>query len=120
MNLEEKITELVDSVKKTSKYKNYKKAKKDFENDPEAVKILKNFQKAKSELAILKQGNFEGIKEQEKKVKELADKVLAKDEIQNYMKSRKQYKELVEEIAVSISEGIDFPIKLPEKKSCCG
>ena len=120
MDLVKKINELAKAVKETDQYKNYKQAKYSFEDNPEARGLLNDFQEAKSELAILNDGGFEGIESQRKKVKRLSNKVLDNKEIQDYMKAKKEYQNLVDQIAATLSDKIDFPVHKPKKKSCCG
>lgn len=119
MNLVEKIDELAKTVKETNKYKNYKQAKDSFEEDSEARGLLNDFQEAKSELAILSDGGFEGVEKQRKKVKRLSNEVLDNEEIQQFMKAKKEYQKLVDQIAATLSDKIDFPVHKPKKKSCC-
>lgn len=119
MDLVQKINELAKAIKETEQYKNYKKAKDKFEEDPEARGLLNEFKKAKSELAILNDGGFDGVEKQRKKVSNLSTKVLEKEEIQKYMKRRKEYQNLVEQVAATLSDKIDFPVNKPKKKSCC-
>ena len=120
MDLLTGINQLSQAVKESEEYKNYKKAKNDFEKDPQARGILNDFKKAKSELAILKDGGFDGVKKQQKKVDKLSKKVLDKKEIQDYLKAKKEYQKLVEKIATVLSDKIDFPVHKPKNKSCCG
>ncbi len=120
MQITEKVKELSEEIKKTESFKKYQESKKIFEQDNGARNLLNNFQEAKNELMILKQGGFDGVEEQAKKTKKLSLEVLKNKTIQDYIEARKNYSRLVEDLAVAISEEIDFPIKLPEKKSCCG
>lgn len=120
MNLVEKIDELAEAIKETEQYKNYKEAKDNFEEDSQARGLLNEFKKAKSELAILNDGDFNGVEKQRKKVSKLSNQVLEKEEIQEYMKAKKAYKNLVDQVAASLSDKINFPVHKPEKKSCCG
>ncbi len=119
MEISKKIEDLAEEIKKTEKFKKYRKSKTDFENSQESRNLLNNFQEAKAELSILRSGAFDGVEGQSKKVEKLSNQVLKDKKIQKYKKARSQYKELVEGLAVAISKEIDFPIKLPEKKSCC-
>ncbi len=120
MQITEKIKELSQEIKKTDRFKKYQESKKIFEQDTQARNLLNSFQEAKNELAILQQGRFEGAEEQREKTEQLSLQVLENKTIQDYMQARNQFNELMEELAVAISEELDFPIKLPEKKSCCG
>ncbi len=120
MNLTKKTDELAVAVKETNQYKNYKRAKENFEKNPESRNLLNNFKKAKSELAILKDGGFDGVEEQQKKVDKLSNRVLNNEEIQEYLKTKKNYQQLVEQIAAALSHKIDFPVNMPKKTSCCG
>ncbi len=120
MDINKKTEELVRAIRKTSQFKEYMKAKKEFEENKEARMLLNDFQKAKSELAILIEGNFSGIEDQRKKVDKLSNKVLNNKTIGNYVKSKENYRELVEKLALVIGKGIEFPINTPKKKSCCG
>ena len=120
MDLAEKIDELAESIKETNQYKNYKKAKDSFEDDSEARGLLNDFQEAKSELAILNDGGFGGSEKQRKKVRKLANEVLDNEDIQEYMKAKKEYQKLVDQIAATLRDKIDFPVHKPKKKSCCG
>ena len=120
MNLLEGINKLSDAIKETKEYKNYKEAKDNFEEDPEARGLLNDFKKAKSELAILKDGGFDGVEKQQKKVDKLSNQVLDNKEIQEYLKAKKNYQQLVEQVAATLSDKIDFPVHKPKKKSCCG
>ena len=119
MDLLTGINQLSEVIKETEEYKNYKEAKDNFEKDPEARALLNDFKKAKSELAILKDGKFDGVKKQQKKVDKLSKKVLNKKEIQEYLKAKKEYQKLVEKVDTVLSDKIDFPVRKPEKKSCC-
>ncbi len=120
MSISEKVKELSEEIRKTEKFKKYQEARVNFEKDQQARSLLENFQKAKAELAILREGRFDGVAEQHKKTEKLSREVLKNKTIENYMKARKEYEGLVGELAVAISKGIDFPIRLPEKKSRCG
>ena len=120
MNLLTEINNLSDAIKETEEYQSYKEAKDNFENSPESRGLLNDFKKAKSELAILKDGGFSGVERQQKKVDKLSNQVLDNKEIQEYLRSKKNYQKLVGQIAATLSDKIDFPVHKPKKKSCCG
>ncbi len=120
MSVSEKIEELSEEVRSTKKYIAYKEAKKRFDEDKEARELLERFQKIKGEIAILEEQSLEGLTEKKKEEERISGEVLRNKTIQDYMKARKSYQEMVEGLAVALSSQINFPIKLPEKKSCCG
>ena len=120
MDLLTGINQLSEAIEETEEYKNYKKAKENFQDNPQAGELLNDFKKAKSELAILREGGFDGVKKQQKKVDKLSNQVLDNKEIQEYLKAKKNYQQLVEQVAATLSDKIDFPVHKPKKKSCCG
>ena len=119
MDLVKKIDELADTIKETDQFKTCKETKGKFEKDSKAGELLNSFQNAKGELAILKDGNFDGVDEQKKKVNRLSNQVLDNKEIQEYLRAKKNYQQLVEQVAARLSEKIDFPVHKPKKKYCC-
>ena len=120
MSVSEKIEELSEEIKNTKRYKAYKETKEAFQKDENAKSLLERFQRVKGEVAIWEEQGFEGLRDKHKEEERLSREVLKNKTIQDYMKARTEYEKMVEELAVAISTEIDFPIKMPEKKSCCG
>ncbi len=120
-NLEQKIKEFIEAIKETKEFQDYQKAAEIYKQDNDAQTLLKDFQMAQQNLAILKQGNFSGQEEQREKVEELQKQVNSNDIIKNWIEKRKKFQDLVDSLATNISSDINFPFIYTQKsKGCCG
>lgn len=110
----------IKALKETEELKAYSKAVEDFKNDTDAQKILQDFQEAQRTYAIFRQGGFEGLKEQEQKVKTLQGMFQKNQKIQALLKTQQSLQNLVADLVGEINEGIDFPFTQPQRGGCCG
>jgi len=117
-NLEQKLKEFCAAVEETKEYRDYNSAAKIYDADKAAQKLLEDFQMAKQELAILGQGNFPGQEEQKEIVESLLKEVRKSEVIGNWVTSQRQLETLVGDLAVAVSNKLDFPFTLPPKKGC--
>ena len=120
-NLEQKIIEFSQAIRETKEWRDYTEAARAYGSDKDAQKLLEDLQMAQGELDILEQGNFSGQEEQRKVYDALLDKVRANRTINDRFDTRKRLETLIGELAVTLTQKIDFPFTLPPKKGCgCG
>ena len=120
-NLDQKTEDFCGAVVETKEYQAYKKAAEAYSNDKEAQKLLNDFQMAQQELAILQDGDFSGVEEQNKKYEDLLDQVRENEVINRWFDTQKELATLIGGLATAISGTLGFPFTLPPKKGCgCG
>ncbi len=120
-NLEQKTKEFIEAIKEMSEFKDYQKAEEIYKQDKDAQTLLKDFQMARQNLAILKQGNFSGQEEQREKFEDLQSQVRGNEVINDWIDKRKKFHGLVDSLASNISSDINFPFTYTQKsKGCCG
>jgi cell fate (sporulation/competence/biofilm development) regulator YlbF (YheA/YmcA/DUF963 family) len=117
-NLEQKIKEFSQAIQETRECQVFKKAAQTYDNDKEAQKLMNDFQVAQQQLVILREGNFSGQEEPEKKYEILLKEVRANAAINEFVEARKKMEILVGDLATTVSNEIGFPFNLPPKKSC--
>lgn len=115
----EKTDDYIQALIKTDEVKAHKKAAEEFEKDDDAKKLLSDFQEAQNTYAIFKQGGFDGLKEQEEKVKDLDNKLSKNQKVQALIKTQQALQALVSELTGDISQGINFPFVQPQRGGCC-
>lgn len=118
--IENKTKEYIQALSEADEVKAHKKAVEEFESDSEAKKLLADFQEAQQTYSIFRQGGFDGVKEQEEKVKDLNDKLSKNKKIQNLIKTQQDLQSLVGDLVGDISQGINFPFVQPQRGGCCG
>ncbi len=116
----DKTKDYIQTLSETDEVKAHKKALEEFEKDDEAKKLLTDFQEAQRTYAIFRQGGFDGLKEQEGKVRDLNNKLSKNQKIQALIKTQENLQILVGELARNISQGINFPFVQPQQRGCCG
>ncbi|GEM_PF-961133 len=121
-NLDEKAGEFCAAIKETEEWQAYQKAAKIYGDDKGAQILMNDFLMAQQELAILQEGGFSGQEEQKEKFEVLLEQVRKNKAINELANARKKMEALVGDLAVSVSNDIDFPFNLLPKKSCgcCG
>ena len=117
-NLEQKVGEFCAAIQETKEYRDYREAAEIYDRDKAAQELMKDFQMAQQELAILRDGGFSGWEEQEKKLRSLLDEVKKNETINKFSESRRKMEILIGDLALAISNDIDFPFNLPPKKGC--
>jgi cell fate (sporulation/competence/biofilm development) regulator YlbF (YheA/YmcA/DUF963 family) len=115
-----KTQEYIQELSETDEVKEYKKAVREFEEDTEAKKLLTDYQETQKTYMVLRQGKFEGLKEEEKKLRDLNDRMSKNMKIQTLITAQENLQALVGNLAGNISRGIDFPFMEPDKCGCCG
>ncbi len=116
-DLKEKIEDFTNTIKESKEFKDYYKAKEEFEKDKDANELFKNFQKAQQELSILIHGKFDGEEKQRKEVEKLFNKVKENKKINNWLETQKKLQILIGKITIEISNSLKFPFSLPSKCS---
>ena len=115
-----KTKDYIQALSDTDEVIANKKAVEEFEKDDEAKKLLTDFQEAQRTYAIFRQGGFDGLKEQEEKVRDLNNKLSRNQKIQTLIKTQQALQTLVGELVGDISQGINFPFVQPQRGGCCG
>ena len=115
-----KTKEYIETLKESTEVQAYAAAIKSFKGDSTAKTLLKEVQEARQTLAIFRQGGFDGLAEQEKKVKELQGRMSKNKQIQDLIKAQDNLQLLVGSLADEISQGINFPFTQPQRGGCCG
>lgn len=118
--IENKTKEYIEALSETDEVKAHKKAVEEFESDSEAKKLLADFQEAQRTYSIFRQGGFDGVKEQEDKLRELNNQLSKNKKIQALIKTQQTLQIFVGDIVGDISQGINFPFVQPQKGGCCG
>jgi cell fate (sporulation/competence/biofilm development) regulator YlbF (YheA/YmcA/DUF963 family) len=120
-NLDQKTEEFCRAVEDTKECRDFKAAAEVYGRDNEAQKLLNDFRMAQQELAILRDGDFSGVEERERKLEKLLDEVRKNEAINNWVDAQKKLAVLTGGLATAITNSIGFPFTLPPKKSCgCG
>lgn len=117
-NLHEKACDFCAAIKETKEWRAYQNAAKIYGEDENARKLMNDFAMARQELAILQEGGFSGQEEQRKIFESLREQVRKNKAIGDLADARKKMEALVGDLAVAISNDIDFPFNLPPKKNC--
>jgi cell fate (sporulation/competence/biofilm development) regulator YlbF (YheA/YmcA/DUF963 family) len=115
-----KTKDYIKALSETDEVKAHNKAVEEFENDSVAKKLLADFQETQRTYAIFQQGGFEGVKEEEQKIRDLNDKVSKNQKIQSLIKTQQALQSLVGDLVGDISQGINFPFVQPQRGGCCG
>lgn len=110
----------IQALSETDELKAYKKAVNDFRNNEEAKKLLSDFQETQRTSAVFRQGGFDGVKEEEQKLRDLNNKVSKNQKIQSLIKTQQTLQSLVGDLVGNISQGINFPFVQPQQGGCCG
>lgn len=118
--IHDKTKDYIRTLSEANEVQSYKKAVEEFENDSEAKKLLQDFQEAQRTYAIFQQGGFDGVKEQEEKLRDLNNKLSKNQKIQTLIKTQQTLQSLVGGLVGDISQGINFPFIQPQKGGCCG
>ena len=116
----DKTKDYIQTLSETDEVKAHKKALEEFEKDDEVKKLLADFQEAQRTYAIFRQGGFDGLKEQEEKVRDLDNKLSKNIKVQALIKTQRALQVLVGDLAGDISRGINFPFVQPQQGGCCG
>lgn len=120
-NLDQKIKEFSEAIRETTTFQEYQRANELFQKDKEARKLLEEFQMAQQTLAIFQQGNFPGQEEQKGKAEQLLVQVRNNRIISEWIESQRRLQELVNRLAISLSQDLNFPFTLPQGGGgCCG
>ncbi len=115
-----KTKEFIETLKESTEVQAYTAAVKAFKGDNTAKTLLKEVQEARQTLAIFRQGGFDGLAEQEKKVRDLQSQMSKNKAIQDLIKAQDNLQSLVGNLADEISQGINFPFTQPQRGGCCG
>lgn len=118
--IQTKTKEYIATLLEAVEVKNYTKALQDFRNDPDSKKLLADLQESQQTFAIFRQGGFAGLEEQDRKVRNLQDKVSKNQKIQSLIKAQDALQNLVGDLAGEISQAINFPFAQPQRGGCCG
>ena len=118
--LNAKTKEYIETLRESDEVKSYKTALETFRADNDAKALLKNLQEAQQTYAIFRQGGFEGLAEQEKKVRALQGQMSKNKKIQDLLKAQENLQSLVGNLADEISQGINVPFTQPQREGCCG
>lgn len=110
----------IQALSETDEVKAYKKAVSDFRSDEEARKLLSEFQETQRTFAVFRQGGFDGVKEEEQKLKDLNGKVSKNQKIQSLIKTQQELQSLVGDLVGNIGQGISFPFAQVQQGGCCG
>ena len=115
-----KTKEFIETLKESTEVQAYTAAVKAFKGDNTAKTLLKEVQEARQTLAIFRQGGFDGLAEQEKKVRDLQSQMSKNKAIQDLIKAQDNLQSLIGSLADEISQGINFPFTQPQRGGCCG
>lgn len=115
-----KTKEYIQTLRESDEVKAYTAAIGTFRADNEAKTLLKEVQEAQQTLRIFRQGGFDGIAEQEKKVRALQGQISKNKKIQDLIKAQDNLQSLIGSLADEISQGINFPFTQPQRGGCCG
>ena len=118
--IENKTKEYIEALSETDEVKAHKKAVDEFESDSDAKKLLADFQEAQRTYSIFRQGGFDGVKEQEEKLRDLNNQLSKNKKIQALIKTQQTLQAFVGDLVGDISQGINFPFVQPQKGGCCG
>lgn len=118
--IQTKTKDYIMALSDTDEVKAHNKAVEDFENDSEAKKLLADFQETQRTYAIFRQGGFDGVKEEEQKLRDLNNKLSKNQKIQSLIKTQQDLQIFVGDLVNEISQGIRFPFVQPQKGGCCG
>ena len=120
-NLEQKIKDFSEAIRETKEYQAYKKAAEIYNNDKHAQELLNEFNVARQNVAIFRQGNFPGLEEENKKLDDLFKKVKNNNAINDWTKTQAELQLLIGGMATELSNSIEFPFTLPQSGGgCCG
>jgi len=114
-----KTKEYIQALLETEEMKTYKKAFEAYKQDTEAQQLLKDFQETQQTCAVFRQGGFDGLQEEEKKLEELNKKLSKNQIIQHLIQTQDTLKTFIGDLVGDINKGINFPFAQP-RKSCCG
>ncbi len=114
------LDSLLESIVETKEYKNYKKAQKDWEEAKDSQKLLEDFVKERNTLGIYSQGNYPDIEKQEKKVKDLGEKLNNDKNVQRWIEAQNNYQNFISEQAEYLSNKLKFPFSKKQKQGCGG
>lgn len=118
--IENKTKDYIQALSETDEVKAHKKAVEEFESDGEAKKLLADFQDTQRTYSIFRQGGFDGVKEQEEKLRDLNNQLSKNKKIQALIKTQQILQTFVGDLVGDISHGINFPFVQPQKGGCCG
>jgi cell fate (sporulation/competence/biofilm development) regulator YlbF (YheA/YmcA/DUF963 family) len=118
-NIKNSLNDLLKVIRKNAVYEAFKKAEKQWSESKDSQNLLNNFLETRSTLQVFQQGNFPGVEEQKKKVKELYEKVSNDSNIQEWMEAQEKYQQFIWDQAEYLTRelGIKFS---PKPKGCCG
>jgi len=119
--LEEKTKDFIQALADSPEYQSLKKAREEFESDEKAKKLLTDFQNTQQTYAVFRQGNFPGVDDQEKRLRELQRRLQQNQKVNNLITSQREFQSLLSDITNEISRGINFPFA-PQQTGggCCG
>lgn len=119
--LELKTKEFIQILTDTPEFKAFVKAQDDFNGDEKAKKLLTDFQDTQQTFAVFRQGGFPGVVDQEKRLRELQNRLQQNQKISDLIKSQRDLQLLISDLVNQISQGINFPFTPPQSGGgCCG
>ncbi len=119
--LEKKTKDFIQALTNSPEYQALDKARKEFESDEDAKKLMSDFQETQRTSAIFNQGNFSGAANQKKKLRELQHRLKQNQKINNLIRSQRVFQVLISNLVQNISREIDFPFSPPQTGGgCCG
>lgn len=116
-NVKDSLDNLLESIVETKEYKSYKKAQGDWSEAKDSQKLLEEFVKERNTLGIYSQGNYPGFEKQEKKVKDLSEKLNNDKNVQKWIEAQNNFQNFISEQAEYLSKKLKFPFT---KKQSCG
>ncbi len=117
---DEKMKDFVKVLKESSEYEALSKAREDFESDEEAKKLLSDFQQAQQTYAIFKQGGFPGVEEEERKLRDLQNRLQGNTKINKLIATQQDLQVFITGVINGISQSINFPFTPQQTGGCCG
>jgi len=117
--IQNKTKEYIQALLELEEMKAYKKAFEVYKEDKEAQQLLKDFQETQKTCAVFKQGGFDGVQEEERKLEKLNSLLSKNNVIQHLIKTQDSVQSFIGGLVGDISKGINFPFVQPRKSCCC-
>ncbi len=116
--LKNSLDDLLVSIVETKQYRDYKKAEEIWKKSKNSQKLLSDFLKERNTLGIYQQGGFAEIEKQEKKVKQLHEKVKNDKNINTWIDEQNNFQNFIWQQTEYLSKKLKFPFS--QKPSCSG
>lgn len=117
---DEKMKDFVQVLKESPEYISLNKAREDFESDEDAKKLLSDFQQTQQTYSVFKQGGFPGVEEEERKLRDLQNKLQGNTKINNLITAQQDFQVFITGVINGISQSINFPFTPQQAGGCCG